>query len=230
MSSRQQQLRNARWMQVDYCCTCSVVLVYSRVCSQPSAFTSSRDTTSWLALISRHAPCHKHLFLVQKFHLRRIPRDYRENHRNSCEKAGILANSISTRETWREGKKKWYRTLWLQCLSRGLCVRFLTHKTHGKRRMKETCKRDVFACVCECVCVCVCVCKCVCAHKTYEIRHIKDTYSRDIFALAVAEVRTKGEMWLIHATCALKHETLKAHQKCLKAHQKCLKAQPWNMY
>ena len=60
--------------------------------------------------------------------------------------------------------------------------------------MKETCKRDVFACVCECVCVCVCVCKCVCAHKTYEIRHIKDTYSRDVFALVVAEVRTKGEM------------------------------------
>jgi len=73
-AARQQQLRNAWWMQADYCCTCSVVVVYSCVCSQPSAFTSRRDTTSWLALISRHAPCHKHLFLLQKFHFRRIPR------------------------------------------------------------------------------------------------------------------------------------------------------------
>jgi len=44
--ARQQQLRNARWMQVDYCCTCSVVLSYSRVCSQPSAFTL-RSWCNW---------------------------------------------------------------------------------------------------------------------------------------------------------------------------------------
>jgi len=49
-AARQQQLRKARWMQVDYCCTCFVVMVYSHVCSRPSAFTSRRDTTSWLAL------------------------------------------------------------------------------------------------------------------------------------------------------------------------------------
>jgi len=37
-------------------------------------------------------------FLGGKFHFRRIPRDYRENYRNSSEKAGIPANSFSTRE------------------------------------------------------------------------------------------------------------------------------------
>jgi len=61
-AARPQQLRNARWMQVDYCCISSVVLVYSCVCSLPSAFTSCRDTTSWLALISRYVPCNKHFF------------------------------------------------------------------------------------------------------------------------------------------------------------------------
>ena len=45
-AARQQQLRNARWMQVDYCFSCCLVLVYSRACSRPSAFTSRRDT-SW---------------------------------------------------------------------------------------------------------------------------------------------------------------------------------------
>jgi len=95
-AARQQQLRNARWMQADYCCTCSVVLVYSRVCSRPSAFTSRRDMTSWLALISR----------------------------NSCEKDGSPSNSFSTREG-RSGpnpihasrsvsRSKWV-TMWMLC-------------------------------------------------------------------------------------------------------------------
>ena len=43
-------------------------------------------------------------FLGGKFHFRRIPRDYRENYRNSSEKAGIPANSFSTRERRSEGK------------------------------------------------------------------------------------------------------------------------------
>ena len=66
--------------------------------SNPLAFTSRLSAVVAELLISRHAPCHKHLFLVQKFYSRRTPRDYRENHRNSCEKAGIPANSFSTRE------------------------------------------------------------------------------------------------------------------------------------
>jgi len=53
-AARQQQQRNARCMQADACCACSVVQVHSRVCSRPSAFTLRRETTSWLALISRH--------------------------------------------------------------------------------------------------------------------------------------------------------------------------------
>jgi len=62
------------------------------------AFTSHFSAVAAELLISRHAPCHKHLFLAQKFHFRWIPRDYPENHRNSCEKAGIPANSFSARE------------------------------------------------------------------------------------------------------------------------------------
>jgi len=33
-------------MQAGYCCACSDVQVYRRICSQPSAFTSCRNTTS----------------------------------------------------------------------------------------------------------------------------------------------------------------------------------------
>jgi len=64
-------------MQAGYWCACSVtvVQVYSRVCSRPSTFTSRRDTTSRQALISR-----QFLFLVQKFHFRLIPKNYREYH------------------------------------------------------------------------------------------------------------------------------------------------------
>ena len=90
---------------MDYCCTCSVVPVCSRVCSRPSAFTSRRDTTSWLAPISRHVPCNKH----PKFYFLRIPRNYRENHRNSWEKGGIPAKSFSTREGCRAGASRFIK-------------------------------------------------------------------------------------------------------------------------
>ena len=40
-------------------------------------------------------PCNKYFFLI---HFQQIPRNYREHHRNSCKKAGIPANSFSTRE------------------------------------------------------------------------------------------------------------------------------------
>jgi len=48
-------------------------------------------------LISQHAPCNKLLFLVQKFHFRLIPKNYREYHWYSCKKAGISRKSFSTR-------------------------------------------------------------------------------------------------------------------------------------
>jgi len=51
--------------------------------SNPLACTSHFSAVAAELLISRHAPCHKHLFLVQTFHFRRIPRDYRGNHRNA---------------------------------------------------------------------------------------------------------------------------------------------------
>ena len=65
--------------------------------SNPLAFTSRFSVVAAELLISRHAPCHKHLFLVQNFCTGRIPRDYREDDHNSCdsEKAGIPANSYS---------------------------------------------------------------------------------------------------------------------------------------
>jgi len=50
-AAREQQLRNARCMQAVYCWTCSVVQVYSRVCSRPSAFTSRRNV-----MTSAHFP------------------------------------------------------------------------------------------------------------------------------------------------------------------------------
>jgi len=69
------------------------------LCSSNSlAFTSRFSAVAAELLISRHTPCHKHLSFV-KFHSRRIPRVYRENHRNSCAKVGIPANSFSTRES-----------------------------------------------------------------------------------------------------------------------------------
>jgi len=86
-----------REVHMDYCCACSLVLVYSCICSRPSAFTSRTDST-WLALISRHVPCNKLLFLVQKFHFRLIPKIYRIYHRYSRKKAGLKRTSCSTRE------------------------------------------------------------------------------------------------------------------------------------
>jgi len=52
---------------------CSVV--QSHVCSRTSTCTSRRDATSWLTLISRHAPCNILLLLVQNFHFRLIPQE-----------------------------------------------------------------------------------------------------------------------------------------------------------
>jgi len=88
--------------------------------SNPLAFTSRLSAVAAELLISRHAPCHKHLFLVQKFYSRRIPRDYRENHHNSCEKTGIPANSFSTREGRSDALMDVCFVLFLVCLY--ICV------------------------------------------------------------------------------------------------------------
>jgi len=80
--------------------------------NNPPVFTS-RFSAVAAELISRHAPCNKLLFLVPKFHFRRIPRSLRANHQNSCEKAGIHANLFHTRE----GHSAAALTLSIPCLS-----------------------------------------------------------------------------------------------------------------
>jgi len=124
-----EQLRNAMYMKVDCCCARSVVLVYNRVCSRPSVFTSRRDTASnlrianshglsvnprVLALVSWHTLLTKILFLVQKFNFCQIPKTFWE-YLKSLENAGIPQNSFGTREgllrnsyfhvSWKDGRK-----------------------------------------------------------------------------------------------------------------------------
>ena len=66
--------------------------------SNPLAFTSHFSAVAAELLMSDMRPGNKLLFLVPKFHFRRIPRNYREHHRNFCEKTGITANSFSIKE------------------------------------------------------------------------------------------------------------------------------------
>jgi len=68
--------------------------------SNPLACTLLFSAVVAELLISRHVPCNKFLFLVQNFHFRLIPKDYREYHRVSCKKAWIPRTSFSTREGW----------------------------------------------------------------------------------------------------------------------------------
>mmetsp|Transcript_66968 Transcript_66968/g.108600 ORF Transcript_66968/g.108600 Transcript_66968/m.108600 type:complete len:84 (+) Transcript_66968:242-493(+) len=49
--------------------------------SNTLACTSRFSAVDAELLISRRAPCNKLLFLVQKFHFRLIPKNYREYHR-----------------------------------------------------------------------------------------------------------------------------------------------------
>ena len=137
----QWQQRNARCMQADYCCSCSVVHVHSRVYSQPSAFTSRREATSWLVLISRHAPCNKLPFLVRlidfvqklkslqaavewwytsefKFHFRLIPPEY---YRVPAKRQGFLKHlSVPGKDAVRES---WYVIPRIEMLGLGSCSR-----------------------------------------------------------------------------------------------------------
>jgi len=115
--------------------------------SNPLAFTSRFSAVAAEQLISRHAPCHKHLFLVQKFYSRRIPRDYRENHHNSCEKAGIPANSFSTREGRSAGENSELRVAHGSCGPKAPCRRENSELrvAHGSCGPKAPCRRALGA-------------------------------------------------------------------------------------
>ena len=93
----QQQLRNSRCMQIGYCCACAVVQVYRCIYSLPFAFTSRGDTTSWLALISRHAPCNK-LFFATKVPFSTDSPRITGNIIVLQQKAGIAQRYFTTRE------------------------------------------------------------------------------------------------------------------------------------
>jgi len=87
-----------KWSSRGLCGALSLIKQHSHVCSRPSAFPSRRETTSLLVLISRHAPCNIPLFLVQRFHLRRIPQELQGILSYSRKKAGIPGTSFCTRE------------------------------------------------------------------------------------------------------------------------------------
>jgi len=89
---------HARWMQMAESRRRCTPAQQSKCNSNSLAFTSRFSAVAVNLLVSRHTPWHKRLVLVPKFYSRRIPRYYRENHRNSCKKSGIPANPFSTRE------------------------------------------------------------------------------------------------------------------------------------
>jgi len=114
--------------------------------SNPLPCTSRFSAVVAELLISRHVPCHKHLFCVQKFHFRRISRDYRGNHQNSCQKAGIPEKIIVK---GRDAALYHYLQMYCMCVYVYVCV----------------CARGY---VCATVCVYVCGCMSVAMTLIYH--------------------------------------------------------------